>query len=77
VVDIVNPPTLEFKQNGSLLFMYWQITYPNFVMETSASLSPAEWVQIANPPLQIGNQYFEAIQIGNSNEFYRLHFVGP
>jgi len=77
VIDVVNPPTLEFNQNGSLLFMYWPITYPNFVLEISASLSPAEWVQIANPPLQIGNQYFEAIQIGNSNEFYRLHFIGP
>ena len=75
-INILNPPTLGFTSSGNFLLIFWPVASSNFVLETSAALSPAQWVQVASPPLQIGDQYLESMQMNSSNQFYRLRFTG-
>jgi hypothetical protein len=75
-LNVVNLLALGFSQSGNFLLIYWPVAPSNFVLETSASLSPTQWIQVASPPLQIGNQYLESIQMNSTNQFYRLRFIG-
>ena len=76
-IDINNLPTLGFALSGNSMAIYWPAGSSNFVLETSASLSPAQWVQVAIPPFQIGNNYLLSIPMDNTNQFYRLHYTLP
>jgi hypothetical protein len=74
----VNPtPALGMVPSGNFLLMFWPVSAPGFVMETSPSLSPADWVPVPNPPVQIGSEYLESIQMTGTNQFFRLRFIGP
>jgi hypothetical protein len=74
----VNPtPALGVVPSGNFLLMFWPVSAPGFVMETSPSLSPADWVPVPNPPIQIGSEYLESIQMTGTNQFFRLRFIGP
>jgi hypothetical protein len=75
-INILKPPALDFASSGNFLLIFWPVASSNFVLETSAALSPAQWVQVASPPLQIGDQYLESMQMNSSNQFYRLRFTG-
>jgi hypothetical protein len=77
VLTVNPPPALGVAQSGNFLFIFWPVSAPGFVLETSSCLSPANWVPIPNPPLQIGNQYLESIQMTATNQFFRLQFTGP
>ncbi|HZL79849.1 MAG TPA: LamG-like jellyroll fold domain-containing protein [Candidatus Limnocylindrales bacterium] len=75
-INILRPPALDFAISGNFLLIFWPVASSNFVLETSAALSPAQWVQVASPPLKIADQYLESIQMNSSNQFYRLRFTG-
>jgi hypothetical protein len=73
----VNPlPALGVTQSGSFLLIFWPVSAPGFVLKTSPSLSPANWIQVSNPPIQIGSEYLESIEMSGSNCFYRLQLSG-
>jgi hypothetical protein len=76
-IDIANPPTIGLALSGHSMSIYWPVASSNFVLETSPSLSSPQWVQVAVPPFQIGNNYLESIQMDNTNQFYRLHYILP
>jgi hypothetical protein len=75
-INILSLPALGFASSGNFLLIFWPVASSNFVLETSAALSPAQWVQVASPPLQIGDQYLESMQMNRSNQFFRLRFTG-
>jgi hypothetical protein len=75
-INIVSQPVLGFTPSGNFLLIYWPVASSNFVLETSGSLAPAQWVP-ANPPLQIGDQYLESVQMNTTNQFYRLRLTVP
>jgi hypothetical protein len=64
-------------QSGNFLLIFWPVDPAGFVLESSASLAPAQWAPVSAPPFQIGNQYLESVQIDNTNQFYRLRFTLP
>jgi Immunoglobulin I-set domain len=77
VIDVDNLPILGLTLSGSSMLIYWPVASTDFVLETSASLSPAQWVQVAIPPFQIGSVYLESVPINNTNQFYRLQYTHP
>jgi hypothetical protein len=69
----VNPtPALGVDQSDNILLVYWPVSASGFVLEASPGLSPANWVPVADPPIQIGDQYVELIEMSGCNCFYRL-----
>ncbi len=76
-INVVNLPTLGFTPSGNFLMVYWPVAASNFVLETSTNLSPAQWHPMDSPPLKIGDQYLESIQMNSANQFYRLWYIGP
>jgi hypothetical protein len=71
-------PMLGVAQSGNSLFIFWPVNASGFVLETSPSLSPANWVPAPNPPIQIGSEYLdlESIPMTATNQFLRLRFTG-
>jgi Concanavalin A-like lectin/glucanases superfamily/Immunoglobulin domain/Immunoglobulin I-set domain len=65
-------PTLGVMPSGNYLYIFWPISASGFTLETTPSLSPANWVVVSNPPIQIGGEYLQSIQITATNQFYRL-----
>jgi len=76
-INIVNLPSLTTIPSGGTLYIFWPVNPSGFVLETTAGLSPADWVPVTTPPFQIGNQYLVPIQMSVTNAFYRLRFSGP
>ena len=76
-INIISPPSLTTVREGGLLLIFWPVTPSGFVLETSGSLSPPEWVQVSSPPLQIGDQNLISVGISDTNSFYRLQFSSP
>ena len=75
VLTVNLPPALGVTQSGGFILMFWPISAQGFVLEVSPSLSPANWVPVSSPPIQIGDEYLESIQITGTNQFYRLQFT--
>jgi len=76
VLTVNPPPALGVAQSGGFVLIFWPVSAPGFVLETSPTLSPANWVPVPNPPIQIGNEYLESIEMSGSNHFYRLQLSG-
>ncbi|HEV2434581.1 MAG TPA: immunoglobulin domain-containing protein, partial [Verrucomicrobiae bacterium] len=72
VLTVNLPPSLGVTTSSSFVLIYWPVSAPGFVLETSPSLSPANWVPVPNPPIQIGSEYLESIQMNGTNQFFRL-----
>ena len=72
VLTVNPPPVLGLTQSGGFILVFWPVSAPGFVLETSSSLSPADWTPVPDPPIQIGGEYLESIQITGTNQFYRL-----
>jgi FG-GAP-like repeat/Immunoglobulin domain/IPT/TIG domain len=73
-ISVVNLPGLGALPSGNFLLVFWPIAPTGFVLETSSSLSSTQWIQVLNPPLQIGDQYLQLMQMNQSNQFFRLRF---
>ncbi|HKW28175.1 MAG TPA: immunoglobulin domain-containing protein, partial [Verrucomicrobiae bacterium] len=76
VLTVNPPPVLGVTQSGGFVLMFWPVSAPGFVLETSSSLSPANWSPVPNPPIQIGGEYLQSIQMTGTNQFYRLQHSG-
>jgi hypothetical protein len=74
-INVVNPPPLTTVVSGGSLYIFWPVSPDGFVLETSPDLSPNSWSP-TEPPLKIGDQYFEPVQMFGTNAFYRLRFTG-
>jgi hypothetical protein len=72
VLTVNLPPALGAVPSGNYLYLFWPLSAPGFVLETTPSLSPADWVIVSNPPIQLGGIYLESIQMTGTNQFYRL-----
>jgi len=74
VLTVVPPPgpTIQLALSGNVLLFFWPASSQGFVLETSPSLSPATWVPVPNPPIQIGDQYVVPVNLSGPMGFYRL-----
>jgi hypothetical protein len=76
-INVINLPGLEMWHSGNIALILWPVGYSGFVLEASCSLSPAFWVPVSNPPIQIGDQYLVPLEMTGTNGFYRLRFSSP
>ncbi len=76
-INVMAPPALAVTSSGNLLLVYWPSAPSGFVLEMSPSLSPAQWVRVPGPPIQIGTEYLGVLQAPGANQFYRLRYSGP
>ena len=76
-INVINLPQLSTLRSGTILLMLWPVEPTGFVLETTDTLSPPQWVAVPVPPVQVGDQYLETIQMDGTNRFYRLRFTGP
>ena len=78
-IDVVNPPSLGMESYGDILLMIWpvwSVGSPTFVLETATSLSPDDWVPVADPPLQIEDVYVVPVNTSEPERYYRLRITG-
>jgi hypothetical protein len=75
-INVISLPTLTTAPSGNTLYIFWPVNPSGFVLETTAGLSPANWVPVTTQPFPIGNQYLVPIQMSGTNVFYRLRFNG-
>ncbi|HEV2694094.1 MAG TPA: immunoglobulin domain-containing protein, partial [Verrucomicrobiae bacterium] len=76
-IFITIPPSLGMAKSGNNLFIFWPMTPAGFALDNSYGLNPAQWAPVSAPPIQIGDQYLQFIQLNGTNQFYRLRFTLP
>jgi len=76
-INVVSLPALATTPMGGTFYVFWPVSPTGFGLETTAGLSPANWVPVTTPPFQIGNQYLLPITMSGTNAFYRLRFSDP
>ena len=77
-INVLNPPALTTLSSDSILLIAWPISPSGFVIETSPSLSPANWVPITNQqPVEFLGHNLLPIPMSGTNAFFRLRFNGP
>ena len=75
-INVISLPVLTTLSSGGTLKILWPVNPSGFVLETTAGLSPANWVPVTALPTQNGDQYQLPIQMPGTNAFYRLRFTG-
>jgi hypothetical protein len=76
-IDVIELPSLEMLHSGNMALFIWPGGYPGFMLETSGSLSPANWVAVPYSPIPFGDEYFLPLNMTGTNGYYRLRFPGP
>ena len=77
-ISVLNLPALTAQPSGGTLVISWPIGPSGFGIETTPSLSPANWVSVTNPqPVQFLGQNLLLLPMSETNAFFRLHFNGP
>jgi len=76
-INVISLPQLGMLCSGNIALFMWPVGYPEFVLETSASLSPAAWAVVPYSPIQVGDEYILPLVMTGTNGFYRLWFPGP
>ncbi|HEX5399643.1 MAG TPA: FG-GAP-like repeat-containing protein [Verrucomicrobiae bacterium] len=77
-INVVNLPALAVLSSSGTLLLAWPASPSGFEVETSPSLSPANWTSVTNQqPFQYGGQNLLFLPTTGTNAFYRLHLKGP
>jgi len=65
-------PSLAVARSGNNLVISWPASAVGFGLESTASLSPANWSPVTTPPVVVGNQVTVTVGMSGSATFYRL-----
>jgi subtilase family serine protease len=76
-INVINLPAIQMAQSGTFLLLFWPTDPAGFVLETTTNLASSNWAPVMAPPVPIGNQYLESIQLNGTNQFYRLQYTLP
>ena len=71
-LTVVATPALAMSVQGAQLILSWPQAASWFVLETSSSLSPPNWVPAGFPVQPAGNLNQVSVPIGNGSQFFRL-----
>ena len=64
--------SLAVVRSGNNLVISWPAAAVGFGLESTASLSPANWSPVTTPPVVVGNQVTVTVGMSGSATFYRL-----
>src|SRR5262249_11607001 len=69
-------PYLEIGFDGSGFLILWPADSA-WILEASSDPLLLDWVQVFDPPLQIGKLYAGRLEPAAAHRFYRLRAIGP
>ncbi len=74
-IHIFDAPTVKMSASGHNLVLSWTTNWAGYVLQSSASLSPAAtWHNVTNTPVQAGALIFVTNTMSQSALFYRLMY---
>jgi alpha-L-rhamnosidase len=65
-------PQLAVQMAGQQVQLSWPASATGYVLESTASLSPANWLTMTNVPVPAGNQQTVTPGLSQTNQFFRL-----
>ena len=66
-------PTLDVVQSGSSFQLSWPATAPDYVLQSTANLSPPQtWSTVTQAPILTNGQYMVSLTTTNSSTLFRL-----
>lgn len=76
-INVVATPSLSVARSGDSLLIFWPMDPAGFSLEYSTNLP--QWSPVTAPPLQVGNQWLESIQLNYTTPMYlyRLRYTLP
>lgn len=63
---------MSIRRVGGDLVISWPSSFPDYELESSASLAPAAWTPVGTPPVLIGFDLIVTNALGSFDTFYRL-----
>ena len=70
---LINPrPGLAASRAGSNALLSWPAGSTGFVLESSTTLSPANWTAVTTAPVVVGGQNTVTVDAASGSRFYRL-----
>jgi hypothetical protein len=66
------PHALSASRSENVLTLSWPATGTNFILESSHSLGQADWAEVPQTPVVIGNKLAVTNEVLSSQKFYRL-----
>ena len=76
-ITIAPLPMLESQVYENYMLINWPAASSNFELETTANLSPPNWIPVTIPPLVFDGQNLEILPMTPTNQFYRLEYIAP
>lgn len=67
------PPGLTVIREGNTVRISWPTSATGFSLESTPSLSPANWQNVTQPVQVVGDQNVVTVPIATGNAFFRLH----
>lgn len=67
------PPGLTVIREGNNVRISWPVSATGFTLESTPSLSPANWQNVTQPVQVVGDQNVVTVPIATGNSFFRLH----
>jgi hypothetical protein len=72
VQALMSDPQLSIAQSGASVVLSWPAAALDFVLESSDSLSPANWTTVTESIVVDGTRNTVTLPIGSASQFYRL-----
>jgi len=76
VVPVTPAPVLVLKRSPGGLTLQWPLSATGMVLETTATLAPADWAPVTNTPIPVGDQVELQIPTTNASQFFQLRPAG-
>jgi hypothetical protein len=67
------PPLLFITRSNSVTFLYWSNSVNGFKLETTTTLTAANWAVVTNVPAQVGGFFTVSNAWPDQTRFFRLH----
>jgi concanavalin A-like lectin/glucanase superfamily protein/HYDIN/CFA65/VesB family protein len=69
---LTSSPRLAVSVSGGNVVLSWSAAAVDFILESTDSLSPANWTVVPEMPIVSGGQNTLSLTIGSNSQFYRL-----
>jgi uncharacterized repeat protein (TIGR01451 family) len=69
------PPQLAIERSGNQLLLSWPSSITNFVLESSLSLAPANWITVTNLPVAADATQTVTTDLSAQTKFFRLQML--
>ena len=74
-INVVPTPNLGISRSGGSLLIDWPASPSGFLLESSPTVAPLQWMPVSPGPVLIGGQYIQVLSISNTNQLFLLRFT--